>query len=113
MTPPGFGPMPTPLMAAAPSPPDPFMDVSDALPKHYQILDGGTRIIESALHTGGFYKDPEVQAVLAAIVKDLHRIIAVYPNKSGPEASAAGAGNDDGDKGASDIDPGDDAGADE
>ncbi len=79
--PPGAPPMPGPMpfapqMGPPQGPPDYFLDVSDDLPKHFQILDAAMNMCDNALTTGDFYQSPEIRAHVAAHVKEIKKIIA-------------------------------------
>jgi len=87
-TPPGapmLGPMvphPTPPVQA------PFLDLSAAMPPHYQLVDAAVTFLRQAINTGGFYQEPEVLAVIRENERSLDKVVSAYARgrSSEPEA---------------------------
>lgn len=89
---PGMPPMGAPPFAPQMTPPPQpqptesiYTDISQKLPKHYQILDAASRIIQRALDSGGFYQEPAVLGSVLAIKEDLDKIIDAYARKDSPK----------------------------
>ena len=83
-TPPGLPPV------GGPPPGSPFVDLVDKLPAHYQLLDVSASMIEQAINTGGFYREPKILAGVREIHSQLSSVIAnrTREGKFGaPEAS--------------------------
>lgn len=73
--------------------PSVFQDVSQDLPKHWQMVDAAARILKRALKTGGFYQQPEARAALDQAAKDLDQLVQRYGMQGpqmGPPQKTAG-----------------------
>ena len=100
--PPGGPPMGGPggMMPPMPPPPaaqpfsDPFVDVSDALPVEYQIIDASSRMLKKAVETGAFYKTPDVLAWLKNTCKEADRIVTSYSGSKSLDISGSPMGDD-------------------
>lgn len=109
-TPPG-GPMPPPPMGQPPGMPpppmpggmpgvggpfsdNPFMDVSESLPHHYQMVDVASRLIRRSIATGGWYKEPDKLAFLEGVTKDVDRIVSSHASQNEMDISGKPMGDD-------------------
>lgn len=67
----------------APMQPSPFVDLSNQMPPHWQLVDVATRNIRSALNSGGFRQTPKVAATIKEIESTLVRLISAYSANPG------------------------------
>jgi hypothetical protein len=81
------------MPAAAPFA-DPFIDVSDALPTHWQIVDAASRLLKKAIETGAFYQTPDALAYLKNNTKDLDRMVTSYSSSKNLDISGGSTGDD-------------------
>jgi len=77
--PPLGGPLAPPPQGAAPSPfSPPFTDLSTKLAPAWQLVDAGITCFESAINTGGLYRQPEALAGVREIVQQSKDLMANY-----------------------------------
>ncbi len=56
----------------------PFQYLSPSLPPHYQLLDVAVSFFKKALQTGGFRKEPEVEAGIMHLESEGSQLISNY-----------------------------------
>jgi hypothetical protein len=73
---------------------DPFVDVSDALPTHFQIIDAMSRMGRKVIETGALYKTPDVLAWMKNFCKEADRVVTSYSGSKGMDISGSPMGED-------------------